>query len=71
MLPPRLTEIKERLIRKGYAQRAREEDALLEELEILDTNAQIQKTILTEEKLSAHRIISGPRNACSCCGRLL
>lgn len=71
MLPPRLKEIKDQLERKGYAKRAVEEDELLVELTILDTNAQIQKTIMTEEKLSASRILSGPRNSCNCCGRPL
>lgn len=71
MLPPRLSEIKARLTQKGYMARTSEEEALLAELTFLDTNAQIQKTTMTEQKLSAMRIVSGPRNSCGCCGHPL
>ena len=67
MLPARLQEVKEKLT----ARRARlmslsvGEKELLAELEILDTNQLLQKSI----RENFTKIVSGPSDRCSCCGR--
>lgn len=70
MLPPRLKEVRDRLERKSSSGRTAREAELLEELKILDGLPALQKSVLTEQQLSA-RIVSGPRESCNCCGRAL
>ena len=68
MLPPMLTEIKNKLVSKGYSNRSTREDNLLAELERLDLlineESRVRKSILSEAQIT-----SGPGDKCSCCGR--
>ena len=70
MLPPKLAEIKLRLEVKGYKKRTSGEDALLEELTVLDESADVQRILkLAESRIQ--KMTGGPAGYCDCCGRSL
>lgn len=70
MLPPKLSEIKARLETKGYARRTSGEDALLEELKVLDESADVAKVLRLSEA-RVFKVTAGPAGYCDCCGRAL
>jgi hypothetical protein len=74
MLPPRLKQLKEALVTKGYQSRSTGEDELLEELEALDGSKKTSEAI--SESVKANEIqkhsagvFGGPSGRCPCCGR--
>jgi hypothetical protein len=70
MLPPNLGKLKEVLIAKTIQKRTRGEDAILEELEALDTDAKISETLRGKETSPRkYAVYDGPSGSCPCCGR--
>lgn len=70
MLPPRLSAIKRRLELKGYSNRSTHEDALLDELQLLDESSDVQKALRLNEA-RVQKMTGGPAGYCDCCGRAL
>ncbi len=69
MLPPALQHLKEQLERERNP--TEEQRTLLEELRVFDRDRRTPD-ILREERLDkATRIVSGPGDRCSCCGKSL
>ncbi len=67
MLPPNLAQLKRMLDQKGYDKRTSGEDRLLEELDILDKDPEVERSIKSV-RFSETRITAGP-GACPCCQR--
>ena len=67
MLTPYLRQMKERLDAKGFAKRSAGEDALLAELNLLDSSADVKKLSESHET----RMTSPPAGTCYACGRAL
>jgi hypothetical protein len=61
MLPPRMREIKD--ILEGKKQRAKAEEELLAELEVVDARMQKSDIVHVEQ------MFSGPSGKCPCCGK--
>lgn len=70
MLPPALSEVKARLSQKAYGDCSASEKRLLHELEALEDDPIIRQRLVTSPDF-ATRIVAGPVNVCSCCGRPL
>jgi hypothetical protein len=68
MLPPALAEMKKRLEAKGYSNRTAFEDSVLEELDVLDKDLSVRKSV-DDTRFSEPRITAGPSGSCPCCGR--
>lgn len=68
MLPPALTQLKRSLEQKGSTIRSSGEDRLLEELETIDKDPEVKKS-LDRAAFKKTQITSGPGNGCPCCGR--
>lgn len=68
MLPPRLDGIKRRLENKRVTELSNEEQELLKELQFLDRNEELRKSLFSEGK-DLMRVVSGPGGRCPCCGR--
>jgi hypothetical protein len=71
MLPPKLSEVKAKLLTKGYSARSTDEDTLLAELEIIDKafESTNEGHKLAKDSFSETRMTSPPSGRCSCCGR--
>lgn len=67
MLPPRLTQIKERIVAKQQWLRSTEERELLAELNTLDSDTTLQKDM--KESFKELRSFGPGGGVCACCGR--
>jgi hypothetical protein len=67
MLPPSLAQLKRILEAKGYSARTAGEDRLLEELDLLDKDPAVERSVKSVT-FSETRITAGP-GVCPCCQR--
>lgn len=69
MLTPILKKLKTKLKNKGYSDRTKFEDELLDELEKIDESDELEKGMTKIGKSLSESFTAGPLDKCPCCGK--